>query len=292
MNLRIAALSVVAVMILVAVPAAASEDSDAAPVPTSYDFRYDFSEHAYRTNSPEDIWTIVYLGSGTTPGLEDARIYAEMLKISKDRRVLSTVSSYLPTWITFEFPPSWSGIKIHVKPGAVCNEMFWILFGLDSGKKLLMTIPIQITDGGSVAPDPSTNRFSLIFDTQGGSAVSSMTADSLERSHTFDISSVQDPSRDGFRFRGWSTDPSGEAVLTGLVVTVTLTDGTSASRTIYAAWEKAGTPTPPSIPDPLRELLELLSDPGIMLLFIAGVFGLAVLVRVRRQGMVRWRGLC
>ena len=55
--------------------------------------------------------------------------------------------------------------------------------------------------------------------------------------------------------------------------------------TIYAVWEEVPKPSY-AIPDDLRDLLNLLRDPFTLALFVLSCFLVAVIVRVRRQGMM------
>lgn len=103
-------------------------------------------------------------------------------------------------------------------------------------------------------------------------------------------------SRDGCIFKGWSTT-AGSAV-TDIGEEFPLNVGSAAvmktsdengnpiyTCTIYAVWEEVEKPSP-SIPDDLRDLLGLLQDPYVLALFVLVCFLIAVVVRVRRQGMM------
>ena len=103
-------------------------------------------------------------------------------------------------------------------------------------------------------------------------------------------------SRDGYIFRGWSTTAG--ASVTDIGEEFPLNVGSAAvmktsdengnpiyTCTIYAVWEEVEKPSP-SIPDDLRDLLGLLQDPYVLALFVLVCFLIAVVVRVRRQGMM------
>ncbi len=151
-------------------------------------------------------------------------------------------------------------------------------------------------DGGVIVPD-TYNLYRLNFDYglggQGNYYLE--TRVSTESDQGYCVFSVPDtaPVRDGYVFKGWST-VSG-ATQTSVGETYTVHIGNADTRvsdtdngklyqvTLYAVWEAVEDQVV-TLPDFLQDLLDLLSDPWVMILLFVGVFCVALIVRSRKMG--------
>jgi len=249
------------------------------PVPSS-DFFSTFPELSVTTSSPAVVFDL----STFPDSVSNVEFLYECLRVSYDNRSLELVDSYAPTWISVSF--QYTSILVTVAPGSVCDDTFWIEYRITGGATISMVFPIVVSDSGSSVPEPvGQNTFTLRFDSQGGTIVNSMVVLSSSDSAVFDITG-KDPSRSGYSFIGWSSDPDGSSVLTGRTFTVqVLPDEDSGSATLYAVWEESGL----RLPTFFDGLGELVTDPVIIGCSLAAFLGSCLFIRWR---MSRCRFLC
>ena len=201
---------------------------------------------------------------------------------------LTSISSYdisgLPGWIQLVIDEHGSSTKaprayLEVNPIAECSDAdFW--FSINGIVRISIN-DVSVQDlGGDVTPE-DVHTFTVYFDTRGGNSVDPWIHSDRVDSYVFDLSDIV-PVRDGFEFKGWSLDVSGGALLQDSSVTVSLSDdGRTGSVLVYAIWDD----TPGiSLPDPLREILELISDPVVLVMLFVITFAVAYLVRIRKMG--------
>ena len=261
-------------LVLGAAPLLLSAESDAMDPPTEYDERYDFSSRTYYTDSAAEV---IHFADGDST-LSDIGM---VLWGANHSGSLEIVSSYLPTWIVFDYGTSLNyDVTVTITPGAVCDDVFWILFKC-YGSPLLITFDITVleSDSGEVVPGEDYNQFTLYFDCGEGSSVSPMYGESADSFFDFDVSGVVSV-RDGYVLKGWSSDASGQAMFED-TITVTLADGASTgSLTVYAVWEQS-TFTIPTFWD---GLMELVSNPLIFLLGMVLFLSVCLFIRNRTRG--------
>lgn len=261
-------------LVLGAAPLLLSAESDAMDPPTEYDERYDFSSRTYYTDSAAE--TIHFADGDST--LSDIGM---VLWGAHDSGSFEIVSSYLPTWIVFDYGTSLNyDVTVTITPGAVCDDVFWILIKC-YGSPLLITFDITVleSDSGEVVPGEEYNQFTLYFDCGEGSSVSPMYGESADSFFDFDVSGVVSE-RDGYVLKGWSSDASGQAMF-GNTITVTLADGGSTgSRTVYAVWEQSKI----VFPSMWDDLSAMLSDPIVQLGLVVGFLAVCLFIRNRMEG--------
>ena len=225
-----------------------------------------------------------------------------------------TADECLPSWITWDARKTSSEtgeVSITIRPALQqvsedTHGSYWIWFECTypdflSTKKSSYLVKFEVDvqwAGGVIVPD-SYSTFVLRLDYGFGDGTNNKTfrqvlpADATE--YRFGVSGTA-ISRDGFVFKGWSmvsgsktTDIGEEFPLNiGSAAVIKSIDDKGNpvyTCTIYAVWEEVPKPSY-VIPDDLRDLLNLLRDPFILALFVLTCFLVAVVVRVRRQGMV------
>lgn len=104
-----------------------------------------------------------------------------------------------------------------------------------AGDKYLVTGDVTFTAVWEVNNPPQVKEYTLTFNTNGGSAISSIT----ETSGTVIDLSTRKPTRSGYTFEGWYSDEA----LTTPITSVSLTKDT----TVYAKWNKKSTNTGGSV---------------------------------------------
>ena len=274
--MNVKSLSVLAVVLCIFTPIMfLSEGSDAESVPSQpdADFVATIVSKTYQTDSQSETFHILDMGG-------DFPAYAEIITGANTRGNLTVDDSGLPTWISYNVP-DYSGYDVYftINPGAPCDEVFWILFDC-GGTRILFLFDIVVEDSGSVIPGDN-HTFTIVFNTNGGDPVTSLSAESKDTSHTFDISGVT-ATRDGYTFKGWAADPNGEAMISGSVTVSLSGDSTTASRTVYAVWEENDYSL--TIPTFWDGLIELLSNPIILLLGLIMFLAVCLFIRNRTGG--------
>ena len=225
----------------------------------------------------------------------------------------------VPEWINASivedgslFSDEQDGIAITIIPALQGLEQnthgdYWIYYSMtQSGpgmsgevtKTFLFEFSVDVEYVGTVIPDVESIQFVLRLDYGEGyvETLTPVTVGSNVTSTDF-VLPTDGPVREEYEFRGCAVELGGD-LLVDSTYTVSVNDvnidvsenqggQTVYTATLYALWEYVGStpdPVPTPLPDPLRDLLELLSDPWVMLLVFAIVFGLAYLVRMRRIG--------
>lgn len=104
--------------------------------------------------------------------------------------------------------------------------------------------------GGKDLPAPDVDAI-LNYDANGGTGApkSESKSDPKDSSATFTVSSTT-PTRDGYTFKGWNTDPSGNGTAYEAGKTISVAYGST--TTLYAQWEEKSAPGP----NPPTDLLE------------------------------------
>ena len=147
--------------------------------------------------------------------------------------------------VTINSKPSWTSFSNDILTGtATSSGTYTLSFYLNdtSGEGMTGSHSTTIT----VNPTTTTHSYTLIYNANGGSgAPSSQTATSTSTSKTFTISSTE-PTRDGYLFDGWATSSTATSGYYGTntsTITLTISSGTSVSKTLYAVWvEDTNTP--------------------------------------------------
>ncbi len=140
--------------------------------------------------------------------------------------------------VTINSKPSWTSFSNDILTGtATSSGTYTLSFYLNdtSGEGMTGSHSTTIT----VNPTTTTHSYTLIYNANGGSgAPSSQTATSTSTSKTFTISSTE-PTRDGYLFDGWATSSTATSGYYGTntsTITLTISSGTSVSKTLYAVW--------------------------------------------------------
>ena len=100
-----------------------------------------------------------------------------------------------------------------------------------------VTIDFPIPAGKVTLPEPEKYTYTLTYNANGGSGAPEKqeVKDTTETSNTFTVSN-QEPTREGYKFLGWSTSNATDATVNvGETVTVTKDEP---SKTIYAVWQQ------------------------------------------------------
>lgn len=150
------------------------------------------------------------------------------------------VGNYKETWTT--------NAKITNKDmsAATGSVTFGLSFNTAGGTS--MYIPIS---GGKDLPAPDVAAI-LNYDANGGTGAPDSESKSGPKgsSATFTVSSSITPTRDGYTFKGWNTDPSGNGTAYEAGKTISVAYGST--TTLYAQWEEKSDPGP----NPPTDLLE------------------------------------
>lgn len=178
---------------------------------------------------------------------------------------------------------------------------FWyaVTSPLDRTESFLIEFSVDVDWAGGVIVPEKYSTFVLRLDYGFDSGANNKTlrqicsADASE--YRFNLVGTE-LARDGYTFKGWATT-SGSGY-TDIGEEYPLNIGSASvqksvddkgnpvyTATIYVVWEEIEKDDP-VIPDNLRDLLGLLQDPYVLGLFVLICFLVAVIVRVRRQGMV------
>lgn len=229
-----------------------------------------------------------------------------------------TVDSCLPSWITWDaglknddLGQSWYELVIRPALQQVSKDThgdYWIYYECTYPKGIFAT-PTTITflvkfsvdvswSGGVIVPDKSSTfvlRLDYGFDSGANNKTLRQICSADASEYRFNLIGTE-LTRDGFTFKGWATT-SGSGY-TDIGEEYPLNIGSASvqksvddkgnpvyTATIYAVWEEIEKEDP-VIPDDLRDLLGLLQDPYVLGLFVLICFLVAVIVRVRRQGMI------
>jgi len=269
-NYRLVAL--LSVCILALIPLALSESSEGATLPAC-DESFEVVNKTYYTNSPVDSFWLTDLSGGN--------YYATLIWGSYGQGNCTIDRSGAPAWITFDIFSSRADVKITITPGAVCDDTFWIMFKCFGSDKILLTFKIRVLDSGhGVIPAENLKTFVLKFDTAGGSRIGDMSAQSTTTSHTFNLDNVQKPTRDGYKFLGWSSDDSGLSMLMSPSYPMSITDGSNyITKTLYALWEKEDRHI--IIPTIWDDLFALLTEPMVIIGLVVMMLSSAVFIRSR-----------
>lgn len=116
-----------------------------------------------------------------------------------------------------------------------------ITFGLSWNTSGGVSTTIRITGGKDL---PATNVDAILnYDANGGTGAPASQSKSGPKgsSATFTVSSTT-PTRDGYTFKGWNTDPSGNGTAYEAGKTISVAYGST--TTLYAQWEKTPGPSP------------------------------------------------
>ena len=233
-----------------------------------------------------------------------------------------TETHCLPSWIQWSVSargdnPETAKLTVSISPALqqVAEDThgdYWIHFrcqypNMFSTEECSFLIKIHLDvqwNGSVIVQDDVYHIYALTFDSLGGSVSQTyywqVLANLDTGIHYFDTTSVA-PTREGYAFKGWSTvngddQPSDVSddfpLIAANADSVNTSDplNTVYSKTIYAIWEKESFQ---DLPDTLRDLVSLLSNPAVLAILFVMVIGFAYVVRVRRLGMWgmrRWHG--
>jgi len=239
-------------------------DADSVPDQPSYDYSYCAITGTYYQDSSSVSFYLSNMG-------QDASGYATLIGGSHMQGNLTVDDSGLPSWITYTLYSNRYDVSFTISPGAECDDVFWVLFSCFGGDdKILITFDINVIDDGSgVINGDDLNIFTLYFDSNGGSSVSTMSAQSSGSSYAFNLSSAE-PTRSGYKFVGWSSVDDSTVSDVGSSWILTLSgSSTTVTDTLYAIWEVSEDWT--IIYTIWDYLCELLNDP-LFLMFIVGCF--------------------
>lgn len=226
-----------------------------------------------------------------------------------------------PSWITYTYDlksiTTTGSVTFTVHPAAqgdakgVTHATYWYYFDVayhgssgDTHYPYLFVFDVYVDQSGSgeVLPSDDNNQFVLELDYRigTGNVTFRKQVSTLVDNCKFTLPSTH-PDNDGRTLLGFSTSASSDDIAVSVDDEVTIRIGDSNVSesvvdgnhvyivTLYAVWsdfagQGGGNGGDLDIPDPLRDLLELMSDPWVMLLTLMVVFGLAYLVRMRRLG--------
>ncbi len=161
----------------------------------------------------------------------------------------------------------------------------------------LIKIHLDVQWNGSViVQDQVHHTYALTFDSLGGSVCQTyywqVLASDDTGMHFFDTTSAN-PTKEGFSFKGWSTvngDNQPNDVSDDFPLIAANADSVNSSdplnivysKTVYAIWEEASYQ---DLPDMLRDIVSLLSNPAVLAIIFVLVIVIAYVVRIRRLGM-------
>ena len=190
----------------------------------------------------------------------------------------------IPGWITVE--KSYTGtmyedfvpdVQLVVDPiYAAASSDYWVYSAMMGG--ILWTITVGVEDSDPTVTPEGTYTYNVVFDTHGGSSVGPLTHDSHNDSWTVDLTKYV-PTKDGFDFKGWSPDASGETMY-GSTLTMNGIKGDTVSVTVHAIWEESHL----VIPTFWDGLIELISDPIILLVGLILFLAVCLFIRNRTGG--------
>lgn len=227
-----------------------------------------------------------------------------------------SVDECIPSWITWDAglvngdaETGWFELTIRPALQQVSEDThgdYWIWFSCTYPRGLgsetttyLVEFSVDVSWAGGVIVPETYSTFILRLDfglPNGANNITmrqQLSADATEyRFPIKDYSAI----RDGYTFKGWSMTSGSKTTDIGEEFPMNIgsasvlksfdEDGNKVyTCTIYAVWEENETPSV-SIPDDLRDLLGLLQDPYVLGLFVLVCFLVAMVVRVRRQGMM------
>ena len=227
-----------------------------------------------------------------------------------------SVDECIPSWITWDAglvngdaETGWFELTIRPALQQVSEDThgdYWIWFSCTYPRGLgsetttyLVEFSVDVSWAGGVIVPETYSTFILRLDfglPNGANNISmrqQLSADATEyRFPIKDYSAV----RDGYTFKGWSMTSGSKTTDIGEEFPMNIgsasvlksfdEDGNKVyTCTIYAVWEENEKPSV-TIPDDLRDLLGLLQDPFVLGLFVLVCFLVAMVVRVRRQGMM------
>lgn len=190
----------------------------------------------------------------------------------------------IPGWISVE--KSYTGtmyedfvpdVQLVVNPTYVAASTdYWVHSSLMGG--ILWTITVEVEDSDPTVTPEGTYTYNVVFDTHGGSSVGPITHDSHNDSWTVDLSKYV-PTKDGYEFKGWSPDASGETMY-GSTLTMNGIKGDTVSVTVHAIWEESHL----VIPTFWDGLIELISNPIILLVGLILFLAVCLFIRNRTGG--------
>ena len=190
----------------------------------------------------------------------------------------------IPGWISVE--KSYTGtmyedfvpdVQLIVDPiYAAASTDYWVYSAMMGG--ILWTISVEVEDSDPTITPDGTYVYNIVFDTQGGSSVGPVTHSSHNDSWSVDLSRYVSI-KDGFDFKGWAPDASGEALYESSL-TLDGVKGKTVSVTVYAVWEESQV----VIPTLWDGLIELFSNPVIFLLGVVVFLGVCLFIRYRMRG--------
>ena len=195
----------------------------------------------------------------------------------------------LPGWITVE--KSYTGtmyedfvpdIQLVVQTTHVAASTdYWLYSGLLGG--ILWTITVEVEDSDPTITPSETYSYELSFDSRGGSAVSPVRIDNAHSSAVIDLAAYV-PEMGGHKFIGWTEDVSSGRIVTS--ITLEGEPGTTVTKTLYAVWQVVDEEEPEHIvlPTLFDGLIQILSDPLILLIIIAVFLAVCLFIRNRTGG--------
>ena len=225
-----------------------------------------------------------------------------------------TESHCLPSWISWSVAAKndyYEAAKMTIAISPALQQVsedthgdYWIHFNVTypnvfSSEQMSILIKIHLDvkwNGSVIVQDNVYHTYALIFDSLGGSVSQTyyyqVLASEDTGMHYFDTTSVN-PSKDGYRFKGWSTtngDTQPSDVSDEFPIIAQNADNINSSnpmnivytKTIYAIWEEA---TYQDLPDMLRDIVSLLANPAVLAILFVLVIAVAYVVRIRRLGM-------
>lgn len=225
-----------------------------------------------------------------------------------------TETHCLPSWITWNVTSvygDYESAKMTIAISPALQQVsedthgdYWIHFRsvypnvFDTEETtFLIKIHLDVKWNGSViVQDQVHHTYALTFDSLGGSVSQTyywqVLASEDTGIHYFDTTTAA-PTKEGFSFKGWSTvngDSQPNDVSDDFPLVAINADSINSSdplnivysKTVYAIWEEA---TYQDLPDMLRDLVSLLSNPAVLAIIFVLVIAVAYIVRIRRLGM-------
>ncbi len=225
-----------------------------------------------------------------------------------------TETHCLPSWIQWSVAargnnPEAARLTVSISPALqqVAEDThgdYWIHFRCEYPNvfsteecSFLIKIHLDIRWNGSVIVQENVyHTYALTFDSLGGSVSQTyywQVLASLDTGiHYFDTTTVA-PTKEGFSFRGWSTvngDSQPSDVSDDFPLIASNADSVNSSdplnivysKTVYAIWDEESFQ---DLPDMLRDIVSLLSNPAVLSIIFVLVIAIAYVVRIRRLGM-------